>query len=238
MVRNIAADETDAEEGDARGPRPCSGAWRKSLSGSILLSLCRGIRETDSTEVAWQARSPGDPLAARAVDMKGSSGGFEPRRLPRDERATGRAEPRHHRAGGHARRVCKVTPAEDHMIDRIDHIVLNCRNIDATASWYERALGFRREIYSSPAAPGQRIALKFGQHKFNLRQTGDASWWTCKVDAPGSLDLCFVTEGSLKPVIAKLEAAGIPVVAGPAPRSGALGTHDLNLLRGSGWQSG
>jgi catechol 2,3-dioxygenase-like lactoylglutathione lyase family enzyme len=93
------------------------------------------------------------------------------------------------------------------MIDRIDHIVLNCRNVDATASWYERALGFRREIYSSPAAPGQRIALKFGKHKFNLRQTGDAAWSTCKVDAPGSLDLCFVTAASLKPVIARLEAA-------------------------------
>jgi len=109
------------------------------------------------------------------------------------------------------------------MIDRIDHIVLNCRDVEATASWYERALAFRRETYSSPAAPGPRIALKFGQHKFNLRQTGDASWRTCRVDVPGSLDLCFVTEGSLKPVIARLEAAGIPIVAGPAPRSGALG---------------
>jgi catechol 2,3-dioxygenase-like lactoylglutathione lyase family enzyme len=109
------------------------------------------------------------------------------------------------------------------MIDRIDHIVLNCRNVEATASWYERALGFRRETYSSPAAPGPRIALKFGQHKFNLRQTSDASWGTCKVDAPGSLDLCFVAEAGLKPVIARLEAAGVPIVAGPAPRSGALG---------------
>src|SRR5262245_66383021 len=80
--------------------------------------------------------------------------------------------------------------AEDHMIDRIDHIVLNCRNVEATASWYERALGFRREIYSSPAALGQRTARKFGQHKFNLRQTGEDRWWTYKVDAPRSLDLC------------------------------------------------
>ena len=74
-----------------------------------------------------------------------------------------------------------------------------------------------------PAALGQRIALKFDQHKFNLRQTGVASWRTCKVDAPGSLDLRFVTEGGLKPVITRLEAAGIAIVAGPAPRSGALG---------------
>jgi hypothetical protein len=38
-----------------------------------------------------------------------------------------------------------------------------------------------------------RVALKFGPHKFNLRRTGDPDWQTCKVDAPGSLDLCFIT---------------------------------------------
>jgi catechol 2,3-dioxygenase-like lactoylglutathione lyase family enzyme len=109
------------------------------------------------------------------------------------------------------------------MIDRIDHIVLNCRNVEATAAWYERALGFAREEYSSPAAPGRRLALKVGRHKFNLRQTGDSSWETCKVDAPGSLDLCFITEGSLKPVIERLRSCGIPITVGPAPRTGALG---------------
>ena len=109
------------------------------------------------------------------------------------------------------------------MIVRIDHIVMNCRDVQATASWYELALGFTREIYTSPSAPGERISLKFGPHKFNLRQTGDAGWVTCKVDAPGSLDLCFVTEGSLKPVMERWAAAGIAVTAGPGPRTGALG---------------
>ena len=109
------------------------------------------------------------------------------------------------------------------MIDRIDHIVMNCRDVETTASWYERALGFKREAYNSPAGPGQRIALKFGQQKFNLRQTGSSDWVTCKVDAPGSLDLCFITEGSLKPVIERLQSCGIPITVGPAPRAGALG---------------
>ena len=40
------------------------------------------------------------------------------------------------------------------MIDRIDHIVMNCRDVETTASWYERALGFKREAYISPAGPG------------------------------------------------------------------------------------
>jgi catechol 2,3-dioxygenase-like lactoylglutathione lyase family enzyme len=111
------------------------------------------------------------------------------------------------------------------MIVRIDHIVMNCRDVEITASWYERALGFKREAYVSPTEPGERIALKFGQHKFNLRQTGSSGWATCKVDAPGSLDLCFITDGSLKPVIDRLKnvGVGVSVTVGPAPRTGALG---------------
>ena len=109
------------------------------------------------------------------------------------------------------------------MIDRLDHIVLNCRDVEVTAAWYERALGFRREVYISPAAPGERVALKFGPHKFNLRRTGDAQWKTCRVDAPGTLDLCFMTQGSLEPVIRRLHDAGVPITAGPVARTGALG---------------
>ena len=100
------------------------------------------------------------------------------------------------------------------MIDRIDHIVMNCGDVEATASWYERVLGFKREAYVSPAEPGERISLKFGQHKFNLRQTGNPGWVTCKVDAPGSLDLCFITDGSLKPVIDRLQSVGVSITVG------------------------
>jgi catechol 2,3-dioxygenase-like lactoylglutathione lyase family enzyme len=109
------------------------------------------------------------------------------------------------------------------MIDRIDHIVMSCRDVEATAAWYERALGFKREVYRSPAGLGDRIALKFGPHKFNLRSVGDATWVTSKVEAPGSLDLCFITEGSLRPVMERLRQAGIAITVGPAPRTGAQG---------------
>jgi catechol 2,3-dioxygenase-like lactoylglutathione lyase family enzyme len=100
---------------------------------------------------------------------------------------------------------------------------MNCRDVEATASWYECALGFEREAYQSPAEPGQRLALKFGRQKFNLRPTGSPGWATCKVDVPGSLDLCFITEGSLKPIIERWKSHGIPITAGPASRTGALG---------------
>jgi catechol 2,3-dioxygenase-like lactoylglutathione lyase family enzyme len=109
------------------------------------------------------------------------------------------------------------------IIDRVDHIVMNCRDPEAIARWYERALGFARETYASPAAPGPRIALRLGPHKLNLRRTGDQSWETCRVDAPGSLDFCFLTAGSLRPVMERWAAEGVPVTVGPALRTGALG---------------
>jgi catechol 2,3-dioxygenase-like lactoylglutathione lyase family enzyme len=109
------------------------------------------------------------------------------------------------------------------MIDRIDHVVMNCRDVEATATWYERALGFKREAYRSPAEPGERISLKFGRQKFNLRPTGSSGWATCRIDAPGSLDLCLITEGDLKPVIERLKGLGIAITVGPTPRTGALG---------------
>jgi len=105
------------------------------------------------------------------------------------------------------------------MIDRIDHVVLNCRDVEATASWYERALGFERQVFGSD----QRIALKFGRQKLNLRPTGAPNWVTGAVDAPGAMDFCFVTESGLDRAVERLRRKGIEITQGPVTRTGALG---------------
>lgn len=105
------------------------------------------------------------------------------------------------------------------VIDRIDHVVINCRDVETTTRWYERVLGMTREEFG----PQRRMALKFGNQKFNVRPTGAADWWTAEADAPGSLDLCFVTRQSPQAVIAHLEACGVAVAEGPVPKTGALG---------------
>jgi len=105
------------------------------------------------------------------------------------------------------------------MIDRIDHVVMNCRDVEAMASWYERALGFQREVFG----PDRRIALKFGRQKINLRPTGAANWETGAVDAPGSLDFCFISEDGLDRAIERLRRHDIEITAGPVTRTGALG---------------
>jgi catechol 2,3-dioxygenase-like lactoylglutathione lyase family enzyme len=106
------------------------------------------------------------------------------------------------------------------MIDRIDHVVLNCRDVEATAAWYERVMGFEREEFFGPI---RRIALKFGRAKLNLRPTGAENWITGDVDAPGSLDLCFITEGGIRAAIERVTGAGVEIIRGPATQTGALG---------------
>ena len=53
-------------------------------------------------------------------------------------------------------------------VDRIDHIVLNVKDVEITAAWYQRVLGMEREDFG----PNNRTALKFGGQKINLRPSG------------------------------------------------------------------
>lgn len=76
-------------------------------------------------------------------------------------------------------------------VERIDHVVLNCRDVDVTADWYARVLGMRREVFGD-----NRLALVFGQQKLNVRPSGAQKWATGAVDAPGSLDLCFIADAA------------------------------------------
>ena len=104
------------------------------------------------------------------------------------------------------------------VVDRIDHVVLNCRDADTTIDWYARVLGMRREVFGD-----NRVALVFGNQKINVRPTGAPNWETGAVDAPGSLDLCFIAELSAEEIGAHLRACGVTIADGPVAKTGALG---------------
>ena len=127
-------------------------------------------------------------------------------------------------------------------IDRIDHIVLNVKDVEITAAWYQRVLGMEREEFG----PHKRTALKFGGQKINLRPSGTdrRAWVTGDNDAPGTGDLCFITAAPPEEVVAHLHDCGIPILNGPSDRAGALGTirsvycrdPDNNLVEISSYQ--
>ena len=111
-------------------------------------------------------------------------------------------------------------------VDRIDHVVLNCRDVDATTDWYVRVLGMRREVFGEG-----RIALVFGDQKINVRPSGAPNWETGAVDAPGSLDLCFIAERSPEDVGEHLRSCGVTITTGPGPKTGALGPMTSHYCR-------
>jgi catechol 2,3-dioxygenase-like lactoylglutathione lyase family enzyme len=106
-------------------------------------------------------------------------------------------------------------------VDRLDHIVLNCTDVEQTASWYQRVLGMDREEFGDDS----RTALKFGGQKINLRPvtTPPAAWPTAATISAGTGDLCFVSAVRPDDVKNHLDGCGVAIEDGPVPREGALG---------------
>ncbi len=114
-------------------------------------------------------------------------------------------------------------------VDRLDHVVLNCKDVEIASSWYQRVLGMEAEEFGE----GRRTALKFGGQKINLRpaDADSRSWPTGVNGAPGGGDLCFITAVGPDDVLDHLNACGIPVVSGPVSRVGALGPMESVYCR-------
>jgi catechol 2,3-dioxygenase-like lactoylglutathione lyase family enzyme len=106
-------------------------------------------------------------------------------------------------------------------VDRLDHLVINCKDVEISASWYQRVLGMEREEFGAD----NRTALKFGGQKINLRPFDyDKYKWVTGVNAePGSADLCFVTAVGPEEVVDHLHGCRIAIEAGPTAKTGALG---------------
>jgi catechol 2,3-dioxygenase-like lactoylglutathione lyase family enzyme len=102
------------------------------------------------------------------------------------------------------------------MIKRIDHIVLTTRDLDKCLDFYTRVLGMALEHYGRG-----RIALRFGEHKFNVHPPGFDAGIKARLPTPGSLDLCFLADRPLAEVIARLKDCDVPIEEGPVERTGA-----------------
>lgn len=101
------------------------------------------------------------------------------------------------------------------MIERIDHIVLTVRDVEASVAFYVRVLGMEPVTFA-----GGRRALAFGLQKINLQTLGQE---TRNFAGIGSGDLCLITEWPVERVLAKLAEENVEVVEGPVAKSGALG---------------
>jgi len=118
-------------------------------------------------------------------------------------------------------------------IDRIDHIVLTVKDIEATCEFYARVLGMKAVTFGE----GRR-ALEFGRQKINLHPAGREYSPRAQLPVAGSADLCLICGVPFSEALAHFEKCGVRILEGPVERTGALGRMlsvyfrdpDLNLI--------
>jgi len=126
-------------------------------------------------------------------------------------------------------------------IDRLDHLVLTVADVSRTAEFYQRVLGMRAVTFGDG-----RHALRFGNAKINLHQTGQEFEPKAARPMPGSADICLITSDPLPAVCTHLAAHGVTIEEGPVARTGATGAirsvyirdPDGNLIEISNYLAG
>jgi catechol 2,3-dioxygenase-like lactoylglutathione lyase family enzyme len=103
-------------------------------------------------------------------------------------------------------------------IARLDHLVLTVADIAKTCDFYTKVLGMEIVQFGEG-----RTALRFGQQKINLHAANNIPGLVADKPTAGSGDLCFITETPITEVVTHLAACGVPIIAGPGPRAGAIG---------------
>ena len=111
-------------------------------------------------------------------------------------------------------------------VTALDHFVINVRDVEASAAWYERVLGMTREQFEPASGLAPRTMLRFGSQRINVRPAGfsQVEWFTAEHEVPGGNDLCFLTAATPEAVVEHLKLCGVPIEVGPVKRAGARGT--------------
>ena len=110
-------------------------------------------------------------------------------------------------------------------VHALDHLVVNVRDVERSAAWFQKVLGVEREDFDPGQGKPKRTSIRFGQQKINLRPVdGDAVvWFTGAAPTAGSDDLCFLTTSAPEAVVAHLRALAVAIEEGPVQNQGARG---------------
>jgi catechol 2,3-dioxygenase-like lactoylglutathione lyase family enzyme len=104
----------------------------------------------------------------------------------------------------------------------LDHLVLTVRSIDECTAFYRTVLGMTLDQFK--VADGTtRTALKFGQQKINLHQTGAEFDPKAAHPLSGSADFCFLSDTPIPDWVTHFATLDVPIEDGPIPRTGARG---------------
>jgi catechol 2,3-dioxygenase-like lactoylglutathione lyase family enzyme len=104
-------------------------------------------------------------------------------------------------------------------IKKLDHLVLTISDINKTIDFYHNILGMELVHFGKD---NERVALKFGQQKINLHESGKEIEPKAVHPKPGSADICLITSTPIANIIEYLHKNHIVIELGPVERTGAL----------------
>lgn len=107
-------------------------------------------------------------------------------------------------------------------VSALDHLVLTVADIPTTLAFYRDVLGMRAQVFH-PADGSTRHALKFGTQKINLHAATAPFAPHAAHPAPGTADLCFLSETPISVWQDHLARKAVKVTDGPVQRTGATG---------------
>ena len=112
----------------------------------------------------------------------------------------------------------------------LDHLVLTVADLDRTVAFYTGALGMETQHFDATDGT-TRHALRFGDQKINLHEAGREFEPKAAFPAPGSADLCFLSDVPLADWMRHLGEQGVAIEEGPVARTGASGPIASIYLR-------
>src|SRR3954471_19921999 len=105
-------------------------------------------------------------------------------------------------------------------VEALDHLVINVKDVETAAAWYERVLGMKRVV--TEPRPGRKVtSMRFGRQKINLRpQTATQEQWvTRRQGGPGGDHLCCLTNSTPQRVADHFRSGGVAIEEGPGEKS-------------------
>lgn len=104
-------------------------------------------------------------------------------------------------------------------LSHLDHVVLTVADVDKTCEFYSSNFGMEVVTFS-----GGRRALKFGDQKINLHQSGNSLYYpTASNPTPGSGDICLISLTDISIVEQELKSKGVEIIQGPVEKAGTHG---------------
>ena len=109
-------------------------------------------------------------------------------------------------------------------IRTIDHAVVMASDMERSIAFYCDTLGGRaRYLQRFRAGKLPVLPIELGGAVINLQYLDEPAYLVAETLKAGTLDVCFRWDGTIGEAVAHLNAAGIGIIEGPAPRRAADG---------------